>query len=807
MGGDGSVTVAEGKAFVFVHWRHQGAKKIVITTKMLNDYGWIEGVPDDLATKVDAARNKRGKLEGEQLDAYIRAFVATVDATLADKYGDFIRKRISSPLFGWGTLVMFSRLRDKEFDSFEAISGATGDMLMFAGDAAYNKWRDDLLGSGYHYTDTIICLDANTGKELWTKEFPGVIPPPEMYMYIGASSTPAVWDGKCYAMGSAGFYCLNVKDGSVVWQARTGFSNSSPLIYKGVVYCCVPQLTAFDPNTGKVIWTADEKNMMSSVVPWNSGGKEYLVGCNFCLDPATGRNIWKGGPSVLSTPVINDGILVVGEGAGFKITPEGVTKLWTLGVHDNRGTSALIYKGYAYTTGSRYGTPIFCVDSKSGELQWTASSGTFSQGNSPLLADGKIIAQADDQDSEGAWTLMFRATPDKFEQLGRFHSGAANCTSPSLANRKLYMRLQTAVACWDIAEHRPYMNGVNVAKDELVIDFKQAEGGLTANGAIEGLNLADAPAKVKPVKAHLSGDSLKVDIKDVVFPIKISYAASGNLRAKNGPVAPFEWQSPALSFERCETNTLVMKFAPAVDPELWKSEKVCAIADVNITKCDLDWHGKNLRLTTDKNWKNGDKVTVRYPAVSTASSSRQAELSFTVTPGYPVTEVPLCEYLIGEFRGKIDPKTVFEHDDLDKKIKPVAGEKWKLAQDKGKAGLFQPSQYTSKGSDADRPALGHACVYVHAESDCKVQLLVGGYSFFQVVVNGQSVFSSPSEWFGAERGPPKEIKDVELKKGWNTVLLGLSWGPGGWCYFLSMRNEQGDGAPVGLRYTAELPKE
>jgi hypothetical protein len=51
-GGCGSVTIAGGKAFVFVHWKHKGKANIVITTQMLTDLGWMEGVPDDLAGKI-----------------------------------------------------------------------------------------------------------------------------------------------------------------------------------------------------------------------------------------------------------------------------------------------------------------------------------------------------------------------------------------------------------------------------------------------------------------------------------------------------------------------------------------------------------------------------------------------------------------------------------------------------------------------------------------------------------------------------------------------------------------------------------
>ena len=841
-GGCGSVTVAGGKAFVFVHWRYKGAKNIVITTKILNDLGWMEGVPDDLAKKVEEARVK-GKvnylnsrrqsksrfMEGEELDAYVKTFLATLDPDTVAKYGPFIQQRLHDTTFNWKELDGLATMRDQEFNSWDDLwkkSEKVGRNLIFAGDEKYNAFRDQLVGQGYHYTDTIICLDAETGKEIWKKEFPGVIPTPNMMMYIGASCSPAVWEDKCYVAGSAGFYCLSAKDGSAVWQAKTGFSNSSPLVHKGVAYCCVPQLTAFDVNTGKVLWegVGALQSDNASVVLWESGGKDYIVGANgtssgvarrpffiFCLDAVTGKNVWSKPPSCSSfaTPAIEDGILALGSGQGYGITPEGATLLWTINVPDYRGASLLTCNGYVYTaTGRYFSTPLRCFDMRTGEAKWTAvgDHGGNAEGASPILADGKIMAQIKDPDAVpergGSWTVMFRAAPEKFEELGQFHSEAATCVSPSVANGKLYLRQQKAVACWDIAEHRPYMSSAKVAKNELVFDFKQAEGGLAANGALEGLVVTVASGKPQSAPAHIKGDSLVVDLKGAVFPIKVSYAVSGNLGAKNGPLAPFEWGSPRLRFERCEGNTLVLKFERFVDGEVWKSEKAYKVAGAKITGIELDRSGETLRLATDKTWKMGEKAVVRYSAFPQGlSSDRMAELSFILTPGRPVTEEPLLEFLFGELREKIDPKTIFEHDDLDKNIKPAADGKWKAF--KGKSGTIGRTGNVDLGEcfGYHENCLGHACVYVHSETDCKVQLWVYADDGMQLIVNGQPVYTEPRSF------QKNRIKDVEIKQGWNTLLMGVTQTSGFWGFSVSIRNEQGDGVPAGLRYTSELPNE
>lgn len=45
---------------------------------------------------------------------------------------------------------------------------------------------------------------------------------------------------------------------------------------------------------------------------------------------------------------------------------------------------------------------------------------------------------------------MYKPTPEKFEELGRFNPVVANCTSPVIANGKLYLRLEDGVACYDL---------------------------------------------------------------------------------------------------------------------------------------------------------------------------------------------------------------------------------------------------------------------------------------------------------------------------------------------------------------------
>ncbi len=126
--------------FVLAQLKHKGPKNIVITTKMLNDFGWMDGVPDDLAKKVEETRRRRGNIQGEKLDAYIKAFLASLAPETAAKYGPCIQKRIPDTSFEWNTLAALAPIRDQEFASWEDLL-KKADFLNYAGDDKYNAFR------------------------------------------------------------------------------------------------------------------------------------------------------------------------------------------------------------------------------------------------------------------------------------------------------------------------------------------------------------------------------------------------------------------------------------------------------------------------------------------------------------------------------------------------------------------------------------------------------------------------------------------------------------------------------------------
>jgi hypothetical protein len=170
----------------------------------------------------------------------------------------------------------------------------------------------------------------------------------------------------------------------------------------------------------------------------------------------------------------------------------------------------------------------------------------------------------------------------------------------------------------------------------------------------------------------------------------------------------------------------------------------------------------------------------------------------TAVGGRLVNGELLTEFLVGELREKIDPVTILDHDDLDKDVKPAAGKKWKICRNED--GGFDLTKIVGQLNDA----LVHACVYVYAESSCKVQMLAGSDDGIEILVNGKVVHKNTIK--RVYTLDADQVKDVPLAKGWNTILLGIAQYDGGWGFSLRILDEDGK-APRGLHCATELPRE
>ena len=158
--------------------------------------------------------------------------------------------------------------------------------------------------------ERILCLDADTGQQLWKHEYDVTY----TVSYPGGPRvTPTVVDGRLYFQGTMGhLWCLNAENGEVIWKRdickeydcrppRWGYS-SHPLVHGDLVYAVAggdgSVLLALDKQNGEEKWKALSSEEAGYCPPriLNQAGVEQLLfwypEAVVSLDPSSGDPYW-----------------------------------------------------------------------------------------------------------------------------------------------------------------------------------------------------------------------------------------------------------------------------------------------------------------------------------------------------------------------------------------------------------------------------------------------------------------------------------------------------------------------------------
>jgi outer membrane protein assembly factor BamB len=327
-----------------------------------------------------------------------------------------------------------------------------------------------VVANGFLYTmghvdgaDWVHCLDAATGKVLWTFKQPVSLDP--NLFEGGARSTPTLDGQRLFALSHEGqVVCLESSTGAVLWRKHLvkdfggrkpdwGYSGAPLVDGNRVIFDAGgvgASTIALDCATGALVWKdgSEPAGYASPLLMQLAALRalvvfkgDVLVG----LDPENGRSLWRH-PWPTSykvnaaTPlqVASNRILISsGYNAGaamVEIDGGRVREVWrnkNLRAHIN---SPVYMDGLIYgVDGNTGGGNLVCLDAASGEKRWEEKS---VKGGALVLAGGKLIVVSEKGD------LVFaEAKGDGFRQISRQTVlSQRTWAQPVLANGRIYLR-------------------------------------------------------------------------------------------------------------------------------------------------------------------------------------------------------------------------------------------------------------------------------------------------------------------------------------------------------------------------------
>jgi len=316
--------------------------------------------------------------------------------------------------------------------------------------------------------DTVFCVDANTGKQIWAHTFD--CPLQAKYYEGGTLASPTV-DGKVvYTISKMGdMFCLDAATGKVIWNKQAnkeyGFEfptwhfSGSPLVMGDLLYFNLGTAgAAIDKNTGKLLWDNGKGACgYATPLPCKIDGEDCLAIAASAtvvgVSPAGGKILWEY-PFVnkhkvsAADPVVSGNSVFVSSGYNrgcVKIDIAGgkATKKWDNRVMRNHMNCSMLWKGHLYGFDE---STLKCISFEDSTEKW--SEGSFGKGALMMTTDGRMIIMSD----KGELAIA-QADASGFKTIARAQIlPRTKCwTVPVLANGKIYVRNAAGdVACVDV---------------------------------------------------------------------------------------------------------------------------------------------------------------------------------------------------------------------------------------------------------------------------------------------------------------------------------------------------------------------
>ena len=322
--------------------------------------------------------------------------------------------------------------------------------------------------------ELIEALDAATGKNVWSYEYPTTYRD-DFGFDEGPRSAPVVADGVVYAFGAEGMLsAVDLATGKKRWMiaamqkygVKKGWFGAagSPLVEGGRVIVNLggqnAGIVAFDTATGALAWKAtnDEASYSSGTVA-TIGGERHAIFLTRAgvvdLNPATGQVRFsmpfrsRNNASVnAATPLVIGNLVFVSASyntgaALLEVSGSQFKKLWANDDSMSNHYSTCVFRdGFLYGFHGRqeYGQSLRSIELKTGKVMWDVDG--FGAGTVTLIGDRLLIVR------ENGQMVVAPASPKAYQSSPQVPiiKGVVRAY-PALSDGRIYLRNEHTLIC------------------------------------------------------------------------------------------------------------------------------------------------------------------------------------------------------------------------------------------------------------------------------------------------------------------------------------------------------------------------
>ncbi len=356
---------------------------------------------------------------------------------------------------------------------------AQGPPLVWKAAGAGRGYSSFSIANGRLYTlglrgdrEFVIAFDLANGKEVWATPHGSAF---RNDRGDGPRGTPTIDGDHLYALGGNGdLSCLDARTGKIVWTKNVlrefGASNigwgisESPLVLGNKVMVNAggqnASIVALNKDNGAVIWKSqsDEAGYSSAIPVQVNGGTQvvfFTAKRALGLDVNDGRLLWEYGKPAnnvanVATPIARGNRVFIssdyGTGGGLvEIKADGrAQEVYFTKDMRNHHSSSVLVGDYLYGFSS---SVLTAMKFDTGEIAWRDRS--VGKG-SLVYADGNLYCY-----SENGVVGLVEATPTGYHEKGRFRIQQGELptwTHPVVAGGRLYLRDQDTIYAFDVKQ-------------------------------------------------------------------------------------------------------------------------------------------------------------------------------------------------------------------------------------------------------------------------------------------------------------------------------------------------------------------